>query len=85
MGYRGDDGIFHVCILLDHPGTGLPGEAAAYVQRNVVVAGELDGTEHQDPAAVAAISSISSNEIRLMRCASGTIRGSAVKTPVTSV
>ena len=34
---------------------------------------------------VAAISSISSNEIRLMRCASGTIRGSAVKTPVTSV
>ena len=34
---------------------------------------------------VAAISSISSKEIRLIRCASGTIRGSAVKTPVTSV
>ena len=27
VGHRGDDGFFHVCILLDHPGAGLPGEA----------------------------------------------------------
>ena len=50
VGHGGDDGFFHVCILLDHPGARLPGEAAAHVQRDIVVAGELDGAQHQDPA-----------------------------------
>src|ERR1700722_8974751 len=48
----GYDCLLHGLVLLGDPRSRLPGEARTYVKRYVVVAGELDRTEHQDaPAA----------------------------------
>ena len=51
VGDGGDDGLLHRCVLLGDPGPRLPGEARAHVQRDVVIAGELDRAQHQHAAA----------------------------------
>src|ERR1039458_8059453 len=41
VGHRGDDCLFHRCILLVDPGTGLPCEARPHMERHLVVTCEL--------------------------------------------
>ena len=47
----GDDRLFHAGLLIGDPRARLPGEGGADVERNVVVAGELDAAQGQHLAA----------------------------------
>ena len=47
----GDDRLFHAGLLIGDPRARLPGEGGADVERNVVVAGELDAAQGEHLAA----------------------------------
>ena len=82
----GDDRIFHVGLLLGDPRAGLPGERGPDVERDVVVAGELDRA-HGGPwtAGAGHLEHLVEGDAVASLRACGTIRGSVVNTPVTSV
>jgi hypothetical protein len=78
-------GIFHGGLLDGDPRAGLPGEAGAHVERDVVVAGELDRAQREHLRAGAGhLEHLVEVDLGSLR-AWGTMRGSAENTPVTSV
>ena len=86
VGDGGDERVFHGLVFSEDKGTGAVVEAGAAVDPDAVVAGVLDRAQLQHarrptPPSRASPRSSTWGSLR----ASGTIRGSALKTPATSV